>query len=101
MSLKSFFGTNLGSFGIEQSPQQSRKAAQIPPTIGLLNQAAVGVDPTPTLVGFLLSQPQDVFQPIQSHQNNLGVHDSQQVTQRFDTTQIHQVPAEREQHQNH
>lgn len=72
-----------------------------PPTIGLLNQAAVGVDASPTLVGFLLSQPQDVLQPVECHQNNLGVHDSQQVTQGLDTTQIHQVPAGREQHQHH
>lgn len=70
-------------------------APRPPPTIGLLNQATVGVDACPTLVGFLLSKPQDVLQAVQRHLNNLGVHDSQQVTERLDTTQIDQVSEER------
>lgn len=42
-------------------------------TISFFNQAAVGIDPSAIvlLFGLLLSQPQDVLQPIQSDLNDL------------------------------
>lgn len=61
------------------------------PTVGLFYHATVRVDACPALVGLLLSKPQDVLQAIQCHLNNLGVHDSKEVTERLDATQVDQV----------
>lgn len=62
-------------------------------TIGFFDEAAVGVDSSAVvlLLGLLLSQPQDVLQPIESNLNDLGVHHSQQITQWLNAAQIYQI----------
>lgn len=64
-------------------------------TVSLLDEAAVGVDASAVvlLLGLLLAQPQDVLQAVQSHLDNLRVHHRQQVTQRLDAAQVHQISA--------
>ena len=62
------------------------------PTISLLYESTVGVDASSSL-GLLLPQAQHILQAVQRHLHNLGVHQGQQVTQRADAAQAHQVPA--------
>lgn len=67
-------------------------------TIRFLNEAAVRVHSTAIvlLLGLLLTQPQDVLQSIESYLDDLGVHHSEQITQRLNAAQVHQVPAHRQ-----
>lgn len=63
-------------------------------TVGFFDEAAVGIDAGAVvlLLGLLLAQPQDVFQPVKRHLNNLGVHYGEEVTQGLDAAQVHQIP---------
>lgn len=58
-------------------------------TVSFLNEAAVGVDASATLLGLLLSQPQDVLQAIQGHLNYLRVHDGQKIAEGFNAAQVY------------
>lgn len=69
-------------------------------TIGLFNECTVRVDASSPL-GLQFSQSQNIFQAIKSHLNYFGVHESEQVTQRFNAAEFHQVPAGGSTHTDH
>lgn len=73
----------------------TRTESPVCSTVGLLDEAAVGVDAGAVvlLLCLLLAEPQDVLQAVQSHLDDLGVHHRQQVAQRLDAAQVHQVSA--------
>lgn len=62
-------------------------------TIGFFNETAVWINTSAIvlLLGLLLAQSQDVFQPIESYLNDLRVHHRQQVTQGLNAAQVHQI----------
>jgi len=66
-------------------------------TIGFLYETTIRVDAAAILFGLLLAQSENVLQTIQSHQHDLGVHHSQQITERFNAAQIHQISTEKKQ----
>lgn len=43
------------------------------------------------LLGFLFAQPQDVLQAVEGHLDDLGVHHREQIAQRLDAAQVHQI----------
>ena len=61
-------------------------------TIGFFNQSTVRVNASAIPFGFLFSKPQDIFQTIQGNLYNLRVHDCEEITKWFDTTEFYEVP---------
>lgn len=60
-------------------------------TIGFFDERTVRVNACSPL-GLQFAQSQDIFQAIESHLNYFGVHECEEVTERFYTAKLHEVP---------